>query len=195
MENWIFYKKAMKGTHHWKETCYLCNQWVLKDEEFYLIGVPRDMNKHSIPNFIVHKEEWENFIENLTQEEVYQKLLNHKKPRKKPLTKEQLEKVEYFKQACEYYGFNKCVISRDKRFVKMSKKKTSFTLIYDIVFEKMSYDTRAKEGLFGGLFSLDLLAKVTNKFYELAGEDKHCDYSSEKVIQKAMNDVNELMGK
>lgn len=195
MENWIFYKKAMKGTHHWKDTCHLCNQWILKDEEFYMIGIPRELNKDSINNFIVHKEEWLEFTKGLSQEEVYQKLLKHKKPRKKPLTEEQLKKVEYFKKACEYYGYNKCVISKDKRFVKMGKRKTSFTLIYDIIFEKISYDTRANEGLFGGLFSGDFVAKVSNKFYEIAGEDKHCDYSSADIIKKAINDVDELMGK
>lgn len=196
MSNWLFQGKAMKGTHHWKETCLLCNQWILKGEEFYLIIIPNEIrSKYHFNNFIVHKEEWDNFIEGLSDEEVAEKLLKHKKPRKKPLTEEQLNNIEYFKKACEDYGFNKCTISRDKRFVKMKKRKTSFTLIYDIIFDKIHYETRANEGLFGGLFSNELVAKVCNAYYKYKGVDKHEDYTAMGVIQKAIDDTNKLMGK
>lgn len=196
MSKWLFEQKAMKGGHHWKETCFLCNQWILKGEEFYLIIIPNDIrNRYRFDNFIVHKEEWDKFIEGLSDEEIAKKLLYHKKPRKKPLTEEQLNNIEYFKKACEDYGFNKCIVSKDKRFVKMKKRKTSFTLIYDIIFDKISYDTRANEGLFGGLFSNELVAKVCNAYYKYKGVDKHEDYTAMEVIQKAMDDTNKLMSK
>lgn len=194
MSNWILYKKAMKGSHHWKETCFLCNQWILKDEEFYMIGIPDEIRKqYDIKNFIVHKEEWEKFIERLSDEEVAAKVLNHKKPKKKPLTKEQLENIEYFKRSVLDYGYNKITISRDKRFVKAKKRKTSFMFIYDIIFDRITYDCNYNEGLFGGLFSNEAVAKVRNKFNEYRGLDKHDNYTAEGVIKEAINQINEIM--
>lgn len=195
MSKWLFQGKSMKGSYHWKETCLLCNQWILKDEDFYLVIIPNEFrSKYGLNNFIAHKEEWDNFVEDLSDEEIAEKLQAHKKPRKKPLTEEQLENIEFFKKACNDFGFNKCVISRNKRFVKIGESKTSFTLIYDIIFDKIHYETRANEGLFGGLFSNELVAKVCNKYYEYKGLDRREDYTAMDVIEKAMNDVNKLMG-
>lgn len=188
--------KIMKGSHHWKETCFLCNQWILKDEEFYLIIIPNEIRKNfNLDNFIVHKEEWDEFIVGLTDEEIAEKLLSHKKPRRAKLTEEQLENIECFKRACEKFGYDKCVISKDKRFAKIGKRKTSFKLIYDIVFDKISSETRAREGLFDGLFNGEFVAKVCNAYYEEKGIDKHEDFTAMGVIQKAIEDTNKLMGK
>lgn len=193
MEKSVFQGQLMKGNHFWEETCFLCNQWILKDEEFYLMVIPNEIRaKYHLNNFIVHKEEWNKFIENLSDEEVAKKLLYYKKPRKKPLTSEQLENIEHFKRACADYGFNKSVISKNKRFVKIGKKKTSFTLIYDIIFDKIHYDTRANEGLFGGLFSNELVANVCNAYYKYKGVDKHESYTAKGVIEKAMEDVKQM---
>lgn len=196
MSNCLFQGRLMKGSHHWKETCFLCNQWVLQNEEFYLMVIPNDIRtKYGFVNFIVHKEEWDSFTSDLTDEELIHELLNYKKPNKKPLSKEQLENIEFFKKACNDYGFDKCVISRDKRFVKIGKRKTSFTLIYDVIFDKIHYETRSNEGLFGSLFSNELVAKVCNKFYQYKGLSKHEDYTALGLIEKAISDVDKLMGK
>lgn len=193
---WAWQDGAKKGTFHWKETCFLCNNWILKGEEFYMLIIPNEIRKeYKISNFIAHKEEWDEFSKGLSDVEIAEKIVKHKKPRKKPLTDEQLKNIEYFKEACIHFGFNKCVISRDKRFVKMKKRKTSFTLIYDIIFDRISYDTNAREGLFGGLFSNEFVAKVCNKYYELKGLDIREDFSVAKVLDKAAKDVDELINK
>lgn len=195
-KNWLSYKE-MKGSFHWDEPCYLTNQWILKDELFYLIIPPAELkSKHQLENYVIKKEAWEKFIVCIeTEEELAIKLKNHKKPRRKPHSEEQLENIEYFKEACEYYGFYKCVVSRDKRFIKMKKRKTPFTIIYDVVYHRLSYDIRANEGLFGGLFSREILSKIYNKMNELQGLEERSDYSAVNVINKAIEDTNKLIGK
>lgn len=194
--NWSSGYKEMKGSHHWEEPCFICNQWIRKGEDFYLLIIPNEIrSKYKINNFIAHKEEWNEFSKDLSDEELAEKIMSHKKPRRKPFSEEELQNVEFFKEACIYCGYNKCVISKDKRFVKMKRRKTSFTLIYDIAYNKISYDTNAREGLFGGLFANEFVARVCNKFYELKGLDIREDFTVAKVLDEAVKDVDKLMGK
>lgn len=193
---WAWQNSPKKGSFHWKETCLLCNNWVLKGEEFYMLIIPNEIRKeYKISNFIAHKEEWDEFSKGLSDIEIAEKIIKHKKPRKKPLTNEQLKNIEYFKEACNHFGFNNCEISRNKRFVKMKKRKTSFTLIYDIIFDRVSYDTKTGEDLFGRLFSNEFVANVCNKFYELRGLDIREDFSVAKILNKTAKDVDELINK
>lgn len=198
---WAYQDKAMKATFHWKDNCIICNNWLIKDELFYLITAPMEIRKlhhldrYKLDNFVVHKDEWDEFSKGLTDEEVAKKLISHKKPRRKPLTENQLKDIEFFKEACGSFGYNKCVMSKDKRFVKMKKRKTSFTLIYDLAYSRISYDTNANEGLFGGLFSSQLVARIENKFNELKGLTERNDFTVAGVINDAIKQVDELMGK
>ena len=75
----------------------------------------------------------------------------------------------------------------------MKKRKTSLTLIYDLVFKRFSYDINAREGLFGGFFLREFVAKVSNKFYELKGIDIRDDYTVKVVLEKVNEQVNKLM--
>lgn len=197
MSNWIFQNKEMKGSFHWKEACKLCNQWILEGEPFYLICIPNEIRKKgTLNNFIVHKDEWNEFIDGLsTDEEIANKLISIKKPRRKPHTEEQLQNIEYFKEVCKEYGFYKDTISKDKRYIKMKKRKTSMTIIYDIVYDRISYETRFNEGLFGGLFLEELVAKIRNAMYKKQGVDKHDDFSAKKVVNEAVKMTNEIMGR
>lgn len=194
---WILMNKKMKGSFHWRESCFCCNNWILKGEEFYSIIIPTELRKEhlDLKNFIVHIDEWEEFSKGLSEEDLIFKILNYKKPKRKPLTDNQKNDIELFKQICGSFGFNKCVISKDKRFIKMKKRKTSFTLILDLVYDRISYDTNANEGLFGGLFSNNVVAKIRNKFYEQKGLDKRDDFTIEGVISEAVKQVDDLMYK
>lgn len=187
--------KIMKGSFHWKECCFLCNNWILENEDFYLIIIPTEIRKKysSLENFIVHTDEWTKFSKDLSDIELAEKLLSYRKPKRKPLTEEEKQDIEYFKQASEYFGFNKYILSKNKRFVKMKKRKTSLTLIYDLVFKRFSYDINAREGLFGGIFLRELVAKVSNKFYELKGIDVRDDYTANKTLKGINEQINKLI--
>ena len=199
--DWISFKPT-KGSSVWKEPCFLCNNWIKKDEYLYCIRIPADIEKKyeaeiklklKSKSFIVHKDEWDNYVEGLSDEEILQKLLKHKKPKREPISEETLIKCENFKKACMDFGYNKCVISKNKRFVKMKKRKTSSTIIYDTVFNKITHDSNARSGLFDGLFILSFLAKIENKFNEYCGSENRNDFSVEKILNEAMEDVNKIM--
>ena len=190
-KKWV--SKSINGCHYFKETCFLCNNWILENELFYTVVVPVEIRKEfSINNFIAHKDEWDKFSKGLSDEELALKLINHKKPRKKPLTEEQINNIEIFKKVCYRYDFNKCVISKDKRFVRMRRNKSSFTIIYDIIYDRISYDTRANEGLFKGLHSKELVSKINNEFNEMRGIDIKDDFTVAGAINKAVECVNRL---
>lgn len=192
---WAFRNKEIKGTFHWKETCSLCNRWILKNEDFYMLIPPKEIaDKYPIGNILVHKDEWDKFVEGLSDEEIANKLMKHKKPRKKPLTEEQLKRVEFFKEACEKFGFSECTMSKDKRFVKMKKRRTSYTFIYDIIFERIDFDSR-RDTLFGSLYIVEVQAKIRNEYYRLSGVNKHDDFTVAGIVDKAIEQVDEMMGK
>lgn len=192
---WTIDNRKIKGSYNWKECCFLCNDWILKDEDFYMIIIPSKVRKEYplLKNFIVHADEWLNFSKGLSDNELAEKILSDKKPKRKPLTDEQKQDIEYFKQACESFGFIKYTLSKDKRFVKMKKSGTSITLIYDLIFKRISYDMRGRKGLFGGFFLRELVAKVSNKFYELKGVDIRDNYTVKAALEKVNEQVNELM--
>lgn len=64
---WAWQNSPKKGSFHWRETCRLCNNWILKGEEFYMLIIPNEIRKeYKISNFIAHKEEWDKFSKGLS---------------------------------------------------------------------------------------------------------------------------------
>lgn len=173
-----FRTKLMQGSFHINEPCKLCNQWILNDEDYYIVYIPSEIyTKYGIRFFMAHKDEWDNFSEGLSDDEIAQKLLKHKKAKRKPHTKQQLKNTEAFKEACSCFGFDKFTTSRDKRFVKTRKEKKSFTLIYDIVFDKVSYETRTREQMLEKLCRNEFVATVYNKMHEIREDNKRNEFS------------------
>ena len=194
MSKWIVNWSRFNNAIYIEEPCKICNQWIGKGETGLLVYVPDEIRKkYNISNFFVHEKEWMEFAEGLSDDELAQKILSIKKQRIKPYSEEVLFKIDCFEKACNQRGFNKKVVSKNKRYIKMKKRKTSLTIMYDTVYDRIKYEYGANEGLFGGLFIHDLLAKIENDMYKLEGSDKHNDYSSDKIIEKAIKDVNEMM--
>lgn len=189
-------KGVMEGSHFWKEPCKICNQWIRKDEKFYLIIIPNEYS-NDIKNFIVHKDEWVSFIEGVDNDtDLYNKLKLLKKPHRNMVTDGELQNIEFFKNACINFRFNNCVVSRDKRFIKMKKRGTSTTLIYDIVYDFVTCeDNCRKSGLFDGLFKSELLAKVKNEFNRLRGKEERDDFTVKSTIQKAVEETNKIFNR
>lgn len=197
MSNWIWKNDSMKGSHHWQEPCKLCNQWILTDEEFYMICIPKEIKntRNKLKNnFIVHKDEWDDFTKYLsTDEEIADKLEKHKKSKRHLYTEEQLKNMQYFKEVCIQFGYTLESTSRDKRYIKMRKRKTSYTLKYDIIFNKINHETNCNEGAFGWMFTAELVAKVCNEFYKKQGVNRHEDFTVAKAINEAIEKTNEIM--
>lgn len=198
MKSWIFRDKEMKGSFHWNDPCALCNQWILEGDYFCLIIIPDEIRKRGskLQNFVAHKEEWDEFIKDLkTDDEIADKLEKIKKAKRKPFTEEELRNINIFKEVCREFGYTIESMSKNKRFIKMKKRKTSFTLIYDIIFDRIDHETRVNEGLFGGMFIGELVAKVRNDMYKKQGVNKRDDYTVKKVIDEAVKMTNEIMGR
>ncbi|AMN31242.1 hypothetical protein [Clostridium perfringens] len=190
LSKWIL--TETKGNSEYDVPCKLCNQWILKGEPLYLI-IPPNKNNHGerVDNFIVHTNEWDDFVKGLNNdEEVFEKLSNLKKQKRKPFTEEQLKKAEIFEEVCIEMGFNKKTISKDKRHIKMGRRKTSFKIIYDIAFDTLKYDYNGRRCLFDLFYIKELLVKISNKIEEKNNTEGNIEYSASKEINNMLDQTS-----
>ena len=89
--------RSMKTDYMHDKKCSLCGQYFKSGEEYCIIVIPfeyRSKHKKLQSNLLCHTDEWVNFSEGVTTyDEMAEKIINHKKPRKNEFTEEELFKI------------------------------------------------------------------------------------------------------
>ena len=88
--------RSMKTDYIQNKKCFLCGQYFKSGEEYCIIVIPFEYcSKHKKlkNNLLCHTDEWLKFSEGVTTyDEMAEKIINHKVPRKKGFTEEEIFK-------------------------------------------------------------------------------------------------------
>ncbi len=180
------------------KTCFVCGQYFKEGEQIVLL-IPsfeyKKIYKSLSRNVVAHFHEIEAIKSKCnTEDEFLLALGKHKTPRALPLTAEQLKMIDEFKQACRNYGFWPYVETKDGLKCKLSN--SSDVLEYNVRTDRIAYSNkRRKRGLFDGLVENQLVSNVWNKMHEIRGDGLRDNYSAKEVINKAVETVNNMMGR
>ena len=92
--------RSIKTDYMHDKKCSLCGQYFKSGEEYCIIVIPfeyRSKHKKLQSNLLCHTDEWVKFSEGVTTyDEMAEKIINHKKPRKNGFTEEELFKISCF---------------------------------------------------------------------------------------------------
>lgn len=184
-------KRMTMGKFPWEHKCKICGQYTIEGEEIYIVYPPQ--NDKQLTWGIVHVDELESISEGLSEDEKINKLRSIKMPRFKGFTDEQKAKAELFKQACNKKGYYNDTIS--KRTLKMGRRGTSFKFTYDMITGKIGSHYGGRKGLFDGLIFMQLESEVEAEFKKLQGLEPNKIVTAQSIINKAVEDVDKLMGR
>ena len=187
--------RSMKTKYISDKKCALCGQYFKSDEEYCIIVIPfeyRSKHKKLKNNLLCHTDEWVKFSEGVTTyDEMAEKIINHKVPRKKEFTEDEKLRIDCFKKACFISGFKE---EFNKPYgLKMKQCGSSVYLEYNVYQDAIDLDFRGKRGLFDNFYKRQIIANVYNKMHEYMGDGKVDDYSMSKDFEKLNNHVNEIM--
>jgi hypothetical protein len=188
-------KFLMEHRHLWerhgtKKACRLCGQFIDNGEEFYLVVVPFPYSQHE-DNFLVHAHEWEHFCEGVENiDALMNKLRSTKKPRTKNATKVDERVVSAFKKVLRDKGYRITKETSNRIYFKASRKMANF--YFDKRFQTIDYQGRAN-GLWDGLFLREFYARLHEALQKELGQETTEGFRVEKVVQQALETVDELM--
>ena len=192
---WELCNKSFKVKGEFNKQCFVCGSFFRKNEDYYIIIIPsnlRGTHKKLNSNFVVHTKDWEDFCKDVkTEEELANKIISHKTPKKISFTQEEENNLFAFKDACKFFGFNSEV--KKSYGIKMRKSGTSFSLEYNPYTDNIALYHRAKRGLFDSLFEKQICVDIYNKMHEILGDGKHNNFSAEDSFNKICADVAERM--
>ncbi len=187
--------RSFEGRYANNKRCPICGQYIRSNERFYIIIIPheyRSQHKKLRDNMMVHIGEWTKFCEGITSErELVDKLINHKTPRAKDFTEQEIKKIEAFKKACYDYDFKE---EFDKPFgVKCKKRGTSVYAEYNVFKDTISVDFRGKRGLFDGFYQRQIETNIFNLMHKYLEDGRHSDYSASKAINEVFEQAKKTM--
>ena len=175
--------------------CAICGQYINREEEYCIVVPPmkfRPLDKKLQLNFAVHKDCYREFIKGVkSDEDLAYKFVNHKKPRKKPFTEEELNRIKIFEEVCREYGFTEVI---NKPYgLRMKKRGTSITLDYYVYIDTVDLNKRYRPGLLDGFYERELVALVYTKMHNRIGDGKKDDFSADKVINEVIEKTDYIM--
>lgn len=126
------------NTESWKieDRCCICGTYILDGQNYFICSVPKEVSKEKTKhqlNFIVHANEWLDFTDGLSEEELIEKFLKLKTPRQPSFTLEQMDRIQAFKEACQYLGF--ISVGEDKSGLRMSHCRKKRVLVYNVYYD------------------------------------------------------------
>ena len=189
--------RSMKTDYMHDKKCFLCGQYFKSGEEYCIIVIPfeyRSKHKKLQSNLLCHTDEWVKFSEGVTTyDEMAEKIINHKKPRKNGFTEEELFKIGCFRKACMDYGFRE---EFEKPFgLKMKQRGSSVYLVYNVYQGTIDLDFRGKRGMFDSFYKKQIIANIYNKMHEYMGDGKKDTYSIDAEFKKLNDEVNNIVDK
>ena len=189
--------RSMSAKYMEDKKCFLCGQYFKSDDKYCIIVIPfehRSKHKKLKNNLVCHTEEWLEFAKGVnTYDEMAEKIIKHKIPRKKAFTDEELFKITCFKKACFDYGFRE---EFEKSFgLKMKKSGSSLYLVFNVYQDSIDLDHRGNKGLFDSFYRREIIAKVYNRMHEYLGDGLKDNYSMHEDLNKLNREVQEIMEK
>ena len=177
----------------YNKVCNLCGQYFKKGDKYSTVVIPtkyRDNGKLKL-NWIVHTDEWLEFIKDIkTEEEQFLKMSQHKKPHKKPFTEDEKLELDAFRKSCYNFGFRK--VFEKSYGLKCQKVGSSVYIEYNIYTQNMEVDFKGKHGLFDGFYMGEIKSKIYNGMNEILGISERDNYSANTEIKKVFDEVDKI---
>ena len=189
--------RSMSAKYMEDKKCALCGQYFKPNDKYCIIVIPfeyRSKHKKLKNNLVCHTDEWLEFAKDVTTyDEMAERIIKHKIPRKKAFTEQELFKINCFRKACVDYGFRE---EFEKPFgLKMKKSGSSLYLIYNVYQDSIDLDYRGNKGLFDSFYTREIIAKVYNRMHEYLGDGLKDNYSMQEDFKKLNDEVNKFMDK
>lgn len=187
--------RSMKAKNMHDKKCFLCGQYFKPNEDYCIIVIPfeyRSKHKKLKNNFLCHTNEWIEFSKGVnTYDEMAEKIINHKIPRKKEFSDEERLKIDCFRRACIDYGFRE---EYEKPFgLKMKQKSSSVYLIYNVYQDTIDLGYRGKCDYLYFVYQRQIISVIYNKMHEYLGDGKRDEYSMKLEINKFHDNIKKIM--
>lgn len=176
--------------------CPICGQYFKKGEKGCVIVPPmevRTQHKKLQQNMIVHLSEWEAFCEGITtEEELVQKFIKHRTPKKQEFTENEKERISAFRSACVAYRFYE---EFEKPYgLKCKLRGSSICVEYNVYSDTIDIDYRGRKGMFDGFYTRQIVTNIYNKMHEILGDGKKDDYNVDKTINSVFEEAKKIAG-
>lgn len=182
-----------KNTYN-NKPCPLCGQYFRPNENQCLVVFPfekRKLHKKLETNYFVHTDEWLDFCKGLTEDEIIDKFISHKTPRRKPWSFGEKMKTEAFRESCIEMGF--CAEYKNPYGLTMHKRGSSMYFEYYIATDFLRFDYRGNRGMFDSLYTREILANVRNRMNEKLGIEQRDTYTAKEEMEKIVKETKNML--